>query len=575
MLVLPAENTLRLLHWLSLLSRDDLHTLVSARNMSPADLVSLPSLADALLEESRVTETLSSLSREELEALLALGEGKSASDLSSLAALGLVDTMSSTPILLIPSELLDGLDLGSATAPAPTKHPAAPEDSYHAGSLIEGLVCCVEDVLDELHTQTLPLNKDGSLGANATKTLSLVFGDSPDPQTIASLARKAGVCGVRAGHLHLGPRATHWLSLSRLEQWEVLARAWWDHLPEALTSTLSLHPTSDWHSDLASLLRYHYPLCTIENLEDIVAEAELLGLHRDRSVTAFGEALVKGTVPKTLGTYLPEPAPGVYATEDFTFLAPGPLRPAHRRTLSALAEKELGGLVPRFRITSASLIRALHRGVKSEGIVDSLRSVCQTPLPEGIVHLVEDTIRQSTAITIAPEGTGSRITVESEQRAAELLADPALALLSLIPLGPTEFATRWTTERAAAALQAAKYVSLVDLAPTSVSIATDDKKSENELEQAIERLWEQIEHSRASGVSASISGIIEVATANKIPLLITCDMGQAGLSEFVLEPKSLSNGRLRGIETKHQVERTIPVSSIVQAGPWTPPENTS
>ena len=205
--------------------------------------------------------------------------------------------------------------------------------------------------------------------------------------------------------------------------------------------------------------------------------------------------------------------------------------------------------------------------------MDALQSVCQNPLPEGILHLVHDTIRQTEAIALSPAEPGTLVRVESEQRANELLADPALSMLSLTRVGPTELTTKWSPERAFSALQAAKYVSLVEVPSEIPIIPRPSPDGPSDIDTAVSELFDSIEQGRKSGVSAALSSILEVATSHRIPLLLECDMGSAGVTEFVMEPKSLTNGRLRGIETKHQVERTIPVSSIVSALPWNPPES--
>ena len=572
--MLPAKQTLRLIHWLSTLSQDDLRTLVHLRGLKAHDLQSLTTLAQALLDEASVQATLRSLSRASVLSLKALAAGEKTSKDRALVERGLVDDSGEAPELLIADHVVTGIAVSDEALPTIDTAVATPELGGIAGSVIESTLCCLEDLLEIVETHSVSTNKDGTLGPSGTKAIQEVVGDTPDPGVLVSLAVAARLCSATGGRLHPGPESGRWKSMTRLDQWRFVADAWWKVVPPDVTSLVIDNPTATWTTGLPTLLDYHYPLGDHSGLPEILAQAEVLGLHVHGVTTPFGVAIATSTSESHLSALFPEHVPGVYATEDFTMLAPGPLQQDHRAVLGRLADKELGGLVPRFRITSASLIRALHRGEKAEGIVEALRGVCQNPLPEGIVHLVEDTIRQTKAITITSLPTGSLVTVESEQRGDELLADPSLSMLGLSRQSPTEFHTKWPPERTSAALHAAKYVSLVDLAPSHSVVTPEAPAASSDIDQAIEVLHRSIELTQQSGVSAALSSIIEVATANRIPLVIECDMGSAGHTQFVIEPRSVSNGRLRGIETRHNVERTIPVASIVQATPWSTPENT-
>jgi hypothetical protein len=64
--------------------------------------------------------------------------------------------------------------------------------------------------------------------------------------------------------------------------------------------------------------------------------------------------------------------------------------------------------------------------------------------------------------------------------------------------------------------------------------------------------------------------MIEVATEHKIPLEIECEMPGGAITTLIMEPRSLSNGRLRGLELKNAMEKTLPVSCIRRITPWIP-----
>ena len=60
---------------------------------------------------------------------------------------------------------------------------------------------------------------------------------------------------------------------------------------------------------------------------------------------------------------------------------------------------------------------------------------------------------------------------------------------------------------------------------------------------------------------------IEFALKNRSKLLITATDRNGQAFEFLLEPKNLSNGRLRGIDTRAEIERTLPLERITNASP--------
>ncbi len=67
---------------------------------------------------------------------------------------------------------------------------------------------------------------------------------------------------------------------------------------------------------------------------------------------------------------------GRFAHDDYTLLATGPLEPGQRSQLSRIATRELGGLVPRYRLTASSVLSALQDGLNPEEIPGLLSEVC-------------------------------------------------------------------------------------------------------------------------------------------------------------------------------------------------------
>jgi hypothetical protein len=53
------------------------------------------------------------------------------------------------------------------------------------------------------------------------------------------------------------------------------------------------------------------------------------------------------------------------------------------------------------------------------------------------------------------------------------------------------------------------------------------------------------------------------AGKSKTPVTLVVDTG-SGHKTITLEPRQVANGRVRGLDTKADVERTLPISAIIE-----------
>lgn len=569
--MLPSEHQLHLINWLASREPDQLEYLIRRRGLSASQCESLSGLARALGDEPGVTRALQGLERSALLAVKELASGKKAESKPELARLGLVDDEHDPPRLLMDASVFHHLDVSAIDPPTITPRPLAddPASAALAGAQVETILCFLDDLISLCTTNLVSLTKDGNPTANAMALIHERIGDSIEPSDLIRFATTADLVAVQATRLRPGGHAAIWQAKPRIEQWRHVATAWWAAAPAWLTTTIALHPLANWGEDVPALVSYHFPLVDASaELAALRGDAAVLGLTLQGSPSLFGLSLWS-TEEEGLESAMPEYAAGVYAMDDFTLLAPGPISPAHRRTLDDIAEKELGGLVPRYRITADSIQRALAQGHQAETLTERLAQVCLTPLPDGVVRLIEDTIHHSRRIVLRTEGTGTRIELVDSLLAQEIDADQALQILPRTRVSETAFDSPWPIERVRSVLESARYAtSAPAVVPTSPGTTRESAEpGHDEVSRAVEALVQGIQADRAKGVPPGIGGILDVAIANKIALEIEC-LGPDGTpTRFQLEPKALSNGRLRGIEIRHQMERTIPVSRITQIAP--------
>ena len=581
-MALPSKETLGLIQWLATTDEEALHTLADLRGLAPQDLSSLTTLAHALLAETQVQNALSRQSRETLTKLASLSQtpdSLAGADLSELGVWGLVNTAASPPELLFPPDalaVLSGID-HAAPPPAVAGCGPHPVDSLEScARLVQAMLAQLGDVLDAMAKRPFAGGKNTTLSANGHKALAEVLGSGYDIEALVALAHSAGL----VAHSPQGVGATEavgsWRHESAQQQWLSLAGAWWAGLPEWLTAVVDTHPGINWLTELPALVDYHYPLLhQSERLSALQAQATLLGIIHQGCITPWGLELSAPTGSRGLEELFVECAPGVYATEDFSLVASGPLRLDHRVGLDAIAHRELGGLVPRYRVTVRSLVRALQAGATQAGIVATLEDCCITDVPDPLTQLVKDTCTKAGEITLHHSRNGTTLKVTRKQTFDELLVDPSLNGLRLRELDATTLVSPLPVERVNDFIVGSRYLALVhDDEPESGVPGAPidaDNSAHLALHAAVSALHASIQNAARHGVPPSLGSVLEVAIASKVPLDITVEMPGGERVSLIMEPRSVGGGRLRGVELKNSMEKTIPVSSIRGAVPWTPP----
>ena len=577
-MTLPSDTTLALISWLASRNTEQLQSLIRRRGIPHSACTSYRSLAQALQGAENIRASVQHLPRAEL---LALNDPDSATAESrnALEERGLISLTSEGTSLLIPSSSLDPLGKLDSASKEPSL-PAAPSlaesDISAAASHALTLVVTVSDLLDAIADARFPLNQDGELTATSLKNLQSELGIGYDIPLLWRCATQAGLLGPHNSAAALTQSAVDWRDLPDEERLALLAKSWWSTVPAWLSQTISGHPTMTWDSTLLSHLSYHYPLVDAEPvLTEVLSDAQMVGVLHGSLPTPWGLALwSSGDVATAFRSSIPPYAPGVFAHDDYTLLASGPLQPHHRRVLASITARELGGLVPRYRMTAASVLNALQDGVRPESIPTVLAEVCVNEVPASMIALAEDVTRRALDLEVHPQGDSTTLTTRRDALSDELLSDPGLIVLGLKRSGDRELRCSWPAERVHSTLLAASYPSLLvdssgaPLASNPPLVESRDMESEERHHTALAELVASAHESAAKGVPAGFTSIIEVATETKTPLEIVVTMPDGSSVTVVMEPRALSAGRLRGVELKHAVEKTFPVSHITSVRAW-------
>lgn len=448
----------------------------------------------------------------------------------------------------------------------------------------------------------------GTLGA-VTETL-LALRDAPARRlTRGGLAlpdarRLAGIAGVateevemlldissRAGLAVLSgtewvPTAalTGWLAGSRVERWAELANGWLSRLPDDLRDLLRTRAHAVWGDGLLDYLGWLYPAGGAwirERAAAAAREAELLGITgAGAPSTAGSRLLLDGTASaaEAMADAFPPEVDQVYLQHDLTVIAPGPLRVDLETRLRGMAEVEARGVASSFRITAVSLTRAFVAGETADGVRAFLTSLSLTGIPQPLEYLLADTAARFGTLRVGrlEEAAGAYVRSEDTELLRQLAVDQALTPLGLAPsagasAGIHRLTTLFDVGLLYTSLLDARYpVVAEDAAGEIVAMRAERRASsgggvvsDDTAVLLISRVRESAAAAPEEADRAWLARQLELAIKGKVTVSVTVRLPDDSLAEYSLEPAALAGGRLRARDRRSDIERTLPLSSIV------------
>jgi hypothetical protein len=222
-----------------------------------------------------------------------------------------------------------------------------------------------------------------------------------------------------------------------------------DWLPELRLATLSVlaqAPIGE-AADLVEIeehLTDRRPMTRRERVTSSVAatmrEAEMLGVSARGSISSLGRELVahasdEGRLASAAHEVLPPVTEEFVAQADLTLVVPGPPSPALRQLLGLVADVESTGGAAVYRVSQASVARALDSGLTPADLLAELRTRSATGLPQPLEYMVNDAARRYGDVRIG--SASSYLRCDNEQTVNEILAHPEAAALGLVRLSPT------------------------------------------------------------------------------------------------------------------------------------------
>ncbi len=367
------------------------------------------------------------------------------------------------------------------TEPAlPTRqHGASTVDATAAGAALE-LLRHTEGMLELWSAGPPPVLRSGGLGVRELRRVARAL--EVDEARAALLVEVAVEAALVTATDVTEPEwlpttvADGWLGAPAEQRWATLAAAWLGlpRLPglagarderDRLLSPLSeelrrpLAPAARRHvldvlaelpsgigvasaTDLAAVLAWRAPRRGGRLRDDTVtwtvSEATALGIVALGALCGAGRVLLDGGPPeaaRTLARALPDPVDHVLVQADRTVVAPGPLEPDLAAEIGLVADVESAGGATVYRVTEATVCRALDAGRSAADLHALFRTRSRTPVPQSLTYLVDDVARRHGRLRGG--AAGSFLHCDDEAMLAELAVSPMAARCQLRLLAPT------------------------------------------------------------------------------------------------------------------------------------------
>lgn len=417
------------------------------------------------------------------------------------------------------------------------------------------------DILWEIGHRELPLRTDRTglrlRNADLRRIANLL--PEAEPSLVVALGALLADAGLVA------PAETSWamtaagerfLGATHADRWQQLAQTWYDQLDPAV-----LHPDPIALGDI--------PLATelgIIDLRDGVIQRTPLGAMVLSG--AFDQATAFAT------EQFPTPVREVYLQPDSTIVAPGPLSGEADARLREIALLEHRALASQYRLTEDSIMSALRAGQRAEEITETLEHYSCTGVPQPVTYLISNCAKTFGDVRVRAHDRGAVIRAKTDAIHEALRVDAALAIL-----GPNEqqrggrrwFTTRVAPETALTTLIQARYpAALEDEHGTVITrerARAETGASTPEVSPAARELAADLvtalQHEAPDDSHTWVRRKLELARRSKSWVELQIEVPRREPVELVLLPLAVTDQRVRARDGDADVERTIPLRSIL------------
>lgn len=320
----------------------------------------------------------------------------------------------------------------------------------------------------------------------------------------------------------------------------------------------------------------------------VLAEAEAIGLLGAGALAPPARLLAGSAAPAEIAaawrSLQPEPVADLVIQGDLTGVVPGRPTPELADLLDASADVEGRGAAITVRFSAASIRRALTRGWSATDLLDRLRTVSVSGVPQPLEYLVHDAARRHQQVRVQPASAVLR--VDEEETALALLGDPRLAHLGLRRVGPTTLAadaSAMTVHEAVRGTGAAPVLEGADGRPVAVPrnrvtavrpVVLTTMPSERPVAATEAIAAMRAGEARASALLAGDAGgdsaeleLLRAAADRGAQVRIVVAGSGGATQERLVRPISVEGGRVRSLDASREAEITVAIHRIVAVHP--------
>jgi len=562
------------------LSDDELRSLVAARLIPIANIDDFYSLAEALNSSKSYASVIGSLSRSQLSTLSAISNKEKVSDsaFQSLASLQLVYRENGSARVF--ESLLDQLKQNKSftrslriVSDAPVA-PSQTDIDRNCGLIAFETMQALTELIFDLEKHLIREVGKGGVGLPDVKRLAVALGKPNEyAKNTFALASRLGLMTLSNARHLLTAEAIEWLDQDQLLRMRTLYSSFVGLLGPELAKELSKLKQG---VSLRLWLEEHFPLAektATSRIGQILRSAESFGLTFEEHTASWFTSAINGKkeLDALLTKHLPALQERIILQADLSIIAPGPLPTKTEALLRRFANTENIGLASTYRLSALSVCHGLETGLTTEEIAKILSDSFGAKLPQPVEYLLSEVRNRFGRLVVTESRLGeSRSFVESADNVllTEIGNDPRLRPFSLIRPTNEKLSCRFEPSVVYFGLRECGYLAIRKdetgnvISPIEASETAKTQSAFNKWDERIAKLREADLSSSKAGNDEVMTRQVQLAIRNKAKLSITVNRPDGSQLVIELEPSGIANGRLRGLDRKAQVERTLPLTTI-------------
>lgn len=566
------------------MSDEKLASLITERMVNSSGLVDFFDLAEALLKPSSIAAAIAGLPLRQAIELRSLAAGNKPNSRISLelqSQMLVAGEPEFKPFETTIESLAGFSKLETVVAVSNSNESAPAQDQIDRDcgiEIFETLQAITELIFDLEHRFVREVGKK-NVGLPDIKRFATHLRKSNEyAKQIYELAHLTNLIMVANGRWQLSVQSQSWLDWNPAERFSHLAKTWRQILGDASAKELlSAFGKTGQAISLEENLNRTYPFADgsvaskITKLENL---AGLIGLSSAGWLSSWGSKVLScdyTTASNLAAATLPQPQDKLICQADLTLIAPGPLPTDVEITLRRFADTEQIGMASTYRLSALSVSHGLETGLMISEIRELLLRLSGDSIPQPIEYLLSEADVRFGRLAIIGGESNERSLIQSNDKVllAEILNDARLKPFALSQLEDGQLASRFEPEVLYFGLREIGFVAIrVDeagkvLSPLAATKQSFDLENGSSISSDISRLRDQEAKLGDAPDDDDLQRQIQLAIKNKTRARFTVT-SSTGEIEFLLEPIGIANGRLRAKDRKADIERTLPITSILR-----------